>query len=47
MELGVQVLYLNSTSEVCDVHGVFNVPLEIGGDLSWRSHHSDKHKKKK
>ena len=46
MELGVQVLYFDSTSEVCDVCGVFDVLLEIGGDLPWRSRHSDKQEKK-
>ena len=47
MELGVQVLYLDSALEVCDVRGMFDVPLEIGGDLPWRSRRSDKHEKKK
>ena len=46
MELEVQVLYLDSTSVVCDVCGMFDVPLEIGGDLPWRSRRSDKHEKK-
>ena len=47
MQREVQVLYLNSASEVGSVCGMFNVPLKVGGDLCspWRSHHPDKHKK--
>ena len=45
VELGVQVLYLDSSSEVCDVCSMFDVLLEIGGDLPWMSRRSDKHEK--
>ena len=46
MRLEVQVLYLDSASEVGDVHGVFDVPLKIGGDRPWRSCDSNKHERK-
>ena len=46
--LTLQVLYLNSTSEVGSGRGVFDILLKAGGDLCspWRSFHSDKHEKK-
>jgi hypothetical protein len=47
VRLEVQVLYLDSASEVGDVRGVFDVPLKVGGDLRSprKSRRSDKHKK--
>ena len=45
VQLEVQVVYLDSASEVGDVRGVFDMPLKVGGDLRspWRSRCSDKH----